>query len=73
MRLSHLAAALLALAVASPVTVWAQDHEDKMAHLKDGTGIDRTATTYRLTKPVMPRFAAALHDVAELRKSDPSA
>ena len=44
-----------------------------MAYLEDGTGIDRDATTYRLTKQVMPRFAAALHQVAELRKSDPAA
>ena len=75
MRLARLLAAMLALAALCPSLVRAQGggSDDKMAYLKDGTGVEREATTYRLTKQVMPRFAAALHQVAALRKSDPSA
>jgi hypothetical protein len=73
MRPVRVLTALLVLAGVFPVVAQAQEEDSKMAYLKDGTGIDRDATTYRLTKQVMPRFAAALREVAALRKSDPSA
>jgi hypothetical protein len=45
---------------------------DNMVHFKDGSGVDRDGATYRITKAVLPRFAAALHELAALRKSDPA-
>ena len=69
MRLVRLLAALALVAAAAPAR--AQD-ADNMVHFKDGTGVHRDGATYRLTKAVMPRFAAALHELAALRASDPA-
>jgi hypothetical protein len=64
------AAAALLLVVAAPRAARAQD--DDMVALKSGTSIERDAVTYRLTMPVLPKFAAALHEMVRLRKTDPA-
>ena len=67
MRLFRLLAALTVVMAASPARA---QETDNMVHLKDGVGIDRDGATYRLTKAVMPRFAAALHEFAAMGPSD---
>jgi hypothetical protein len=69
LRRSAAAAALL-FAVVAPRAARAQD--DNMVTLKSGTGIEREAVTYRLTVPVLPRFAAALHETVLLRNTNPA-
>ena len=69
MRPLRLLAALALLAAASPALAQSSDN---MVYLKDGVGVDRDGATYRLTKAVMPRFAAALHELAALRSTDPA-
>ena len=71
MRLLRLLAAITVLSVAPLAPPASAQSTDNMVELKDGTGIDRDGATYRLTKQVVPRFAAALRQMAALRKSDP--
>ena len=73
MRVTRLLAVMLLLAPLFPALASAQSGEDDMVALKDGSEISREATTYRLTKQMLPRFASAFHEIILVRRSDVAA